>query len=165
MIFRICIFFGCFLHMSRSALAACACHKDDVINKGCTACPASWYNSCSGDYANEDGSDGGAQFMWSWGCNLRCKCSNPCKCREVGNVCRNGGDSAASCVETTYPGYSCSCSTGFHVVDGVCVDRDACSLDSHTCQSNGDSAAQCVDMAPPAQDYRCDCSYKYYYYS
>lgn len=80
-------------------------------------------------------------------------------------LCRSAGDSSATCNDmpaetTTFPHYTCTCSTGYHEQSGVCVNQDHCETD--TCKGGGDTNAVCNDAEPDSGElFNCTCSSGY----
>lgn len=82
--------------------------------------------------------------------------------RNNGNSLCTVYDSAASCVDVPAPGdpnpYTCTCSSGFILQGGECVDVNSCT--STTCRTFDDGAS-CVDLEAPLTGYSCTCSSGY----
>eukprot|EP01062_Namystynia_karyoxenos_P060831 TRINITY_DN5256_c0_g3_i1.p1 TRINITY_DN5256_c0_g3~~TRINITY_DN5256_c0_g3_i1.p1 ORF type:complete len:1344 (+),score=177.62 TRINITY_DN5256_c0_g3_i1:74-4105(+) len=62
--------------LSRVGPAGGCCRGGARTTTGCTACPSSWYSSCSGDYGRDRGEEG-CGFLGA-GCRRKCECSNVC---------------------------------------------------------------------------------------
>lgn len=152
----------------RSSSASCCAHGDRS-DTGCSACPASWYSSCSGNYNSDIGSEG-CGFLGA-GCRRKCSCSAICGCYDSNNnidhaKCQRGGDSWAQCNDggQTSTSYSCTCSAGYHDQGGNCVNYDGCQGGVQTCRNEGDTSASCVDRAAStgSNGFDCSCSSGFY---
>jgi len=78
---------------------------------------------------------------------------NGCTVYNGNTLCKDGGDSSAGCNDVTASQssstnqYTCSCSLGYHVQGGECVDVQSCQ--GNSCTLSGDVNAVCQDLVAP----------------
>ncbi|HOW51667.1 MAG TPA: EGF domain-containing protein [bacterium] len=119
-----------------SALVPCNGTCDGWVTTNCT---------CASGYKKDSNED----------------CVDIDECTENDNPCNdvydsiNGFYDAGATCTNTIGSYTCTCSSGFQSLGGVCRNINECLTLSNPCDNNGDENATCSDMVP---DYDCTCS-------
>src|SRR5690606_4710203 len=95
--------------------------------------------------------DGGYSFSGPWSCNDIDECaSHPCNTQGGGS----GGADGQGCTQTSPPGYSCNCRSGYGPSNGECELQNECARSASPCVSN---VVACADPTCAVGDYVCTC--------